>query len=115
MGSKNECSNCGEVIWRDIAREAFHFESNKAPEDNSTANAACTRAELVTVKGCRDCWFRDFWECVHPEAKQKRLGKSLRAVGGIEHPKIPRWCPFLLPDGEPNAGVRIVAIKEDRG
>ena len=108
MPSKNECSNCGDEI-------SYHAAWPGDSGANSTANAACSRAELVTVKGCRDCWFRDFWECVHPEAKQKRLGKSLRAVGGIEHPKIPRWCPFLLPDGEPNAGVRIVAIKEDRG
>ncbi len=81
----------------------------------SLAHAACTRAKLVEVPPgwAGAC---PLWRGIGPTARDTmgvcRLDSDISCAG--DEP-LPSGCPLTDDDGKPNAGVRIVAIKEDEG
>ena len=110
------CSNCEEAL---CPGEGHCFKSHAAISAHHAdyfathANEHCTRAKLVKVTGCRSAdatpcpalWFHE--NLCGLDEKRPRREVPLRKTGR------PKWCP-LLTDDKPNAGVRIVAIKELR-
>ena len=112
------CSHCREALCDNkTATEYCLNGATTAPHHtDGPANAACTRAKLVEVKGCRDCLLTGhagheggMISCRHPAAPTPNdvwcyYWRDVEA-------SRPPLCP-LLDDGKPNAGVRIVAEVE---
>ncbi len=131
------CSNCGEALCnikhiptpvphpgtvktmcpRHYRADTHH--SSPGYEHGVPANDACTRATLVKVTRCWECWLRIPGQgmrslptrCGH---KGQSSDRPIEQVGSMWEQWFPSWCP-LLRDGKPTADVRIVAIKEDEG
>ncbi len=110
MPSKNVCSHCGEALCPCNFGVPHHYGHSEPGSEPERADDACTRAKLVTVKGCQDCPWR---------YRHTTTLKWVCAWGSdwlvIEDGTTPlKTCPFFT-DGKPGPGVKIVAIKEDRG
>ena len=95
---------CGVEEHGIVKRNERHHRVFDNPDD-APASAACTRAKLVEVKGCYECQFRFVLSCIFPGRERKILAER--------HAQCPDGCP-LLTDSKPNAGIKIMAVMEEK-
>ena len=107
------CLHCGDVLC--VATQGCaHYIALLHHQTGGRVNKYCTRAKLVEVKGCEDCFRRRYiedlqaWRC---QIDPRPGGASFLISGDYRSPPIgfPSECPLLDKDGKPNAGVKIVA------
>ncbi len=122
------CSHCGDALCQfdepGHADDASHHGAKSfftGEIITSPANAACTRTGLVTVKDCRPLrengcpwWHRAKGGLVYCDLADLHIFPSLKFGLPTNQLKGGKACP-LMEEGKPGPGVKIVAIKEDRG
>ncbi len=122
------CSNCGEALCSspcydkggDSEKPAHcgeHYCIWSHHTDGTPSNELCTQPKLVTVRGCISCVLRRpsafASRCVLDEQERDLVETLHAAVSEQDESKRASWCRLTDDNDNPNAGVQIMAIKED--